>query len=88
MDSITHIVLGAALGELFLRKKIGNKGAILGAIIATIPDLDILFVPFFDDYQKLVIHRGYSHSILFCLLSAIIIEVILYFIISIFNFDY
>jgi len=47
MDSITHIVLGAALGELILRKKTGNKGAILGAIIATIPDLDVLLVPFF-----------------------------------------
>lgn len=70
MDSITHIVLGAALGELILRKKTGNKGVILGAIIATIPDLDVLLVPFFDDYQKLSIHRGYSHSILFCLVAA------------------
>ncbi len=73
MDSITHIVLGAALGELILRKKTGNKGAILGAIIATIPDLDVLLVPFFDDYQKLSIHRGYSHSILFCLVAAMVL---------------
>lgn len=75
MDSITHIVLGAALGELILRKRTGNKGAILGAIIATIPDLDILLLPFFDDYQRIVIHRGYTHSLLFCLLAAMALSI-------------
>ena len=41
MDSITQAVLGAAIGEAVLGKKIGNKGAILGAAVATIPDLDV-----------------------------------------------
>lgn len=41
MDSITQAVLGAAVGETVLGKKIGNKGAILGTAVASIPDLDV-----------------------------------------------
>lgn len=70
MDSITQAALGAAIGEATLGRKIGNKGAIIGAIIATIPDLDVMLSPFFSTLQKISIHRGYSHSILFCLLAA------------------
>ncbi len=70
MDSITQAALGAAIGEATLGRKIGNKGAIIGAIVATIPDLDVLWTPFFSELDKISIHRGYSHSILFCLLAA------------------
>ena len=45
MDSLTQIVLGAAVAELTLGKKIGNKAALWGAICGTIPDLDILMQP-------------------------------------------
>lgn len=37
MDSITQVVLGAAIDETMLGKKIGNKGVLVGAIVATIP---------------------------------------------------
>ncbi|MCI5057580.1 MAG: metal-dependent hydrolase [Flavobacteriales bacterium] len=70
MDSLTQATLGAAIGEAILGKKIGRKAAILGAIGGTIPDLDVLLTPFFSEFQKISIHRGYSHSILFCLLGA------------------
>ncbi len=42
MDSITQAVLGATVGEAVLGKKTGAKAAGLGAIIGTIPDLDVL----------------------------------------------
>jgi inner membrane protein len=70
MDSITQAALGAAIGEATLGRKIGSKGAIIGAIVATIPDLDVVLNPFFSEIDKISIHRGYSHSILFCLLGA------------------
>ncbi|NND77004.1 MAG: metal-dependent hydrolase [Flavobacteriales bacterium] len=72
MDSITQATLGAAIGEALLGKRIGNKGALLGAIVATIPDFDILFLPLFDQVERISIHRGFSHSIVFCLLAAFI----------------
>lgn len=72
MDSITQAVLGASVGEAVLGKKIGNKAAILGAIGGTIPDLDVVLVPFFNELEKISLHRGYSHSILFCLVAAVV----------------
>jgi len=44
MDSITQIVLGAAVGDAVLGKKIGNRAMVWGAIAGTIPDLDVLFL--------------------------------------------
>ena len=70
MDSITQAALGAAIGEIALGNKIGNKGAILGAAIATIPDLDVVLYLFYDKFEMLSIHRGYSHSILFSFIGA------------------
>lgn len=58
MDSITQAVLGAAIGEAVLGEKTGSKGAILGAGIATIPDLDVALYLFFDKFEMLSIHRG------------------------------
>ncbi len=77
MDSLTQAALGAAIGEGILGKKIGNKAAVIGAVIATIPDLDVLLIPFFDELEKISLHRGYSHSILFCLLGSFLFAYIL-----------
>ena len=63
MDSLTQIVLGAAVGEALLGKKLGNKALLLGAIAVTIPDLDVLLNIFFKDpIDQIRIHRSYSHS--------------------------
>ena len=70
MDSLTQIVLGAAVAELALGKKVGNKAPLWGAICGTIPDLDVLLNPFLSDLQELGSHRGFSHSILFSVLLA------------------
>ena len=71
MDSLTQIVLGAAVGEAVLGKKVGNKAALYGAIAATIPDLDILSRYFVDLVTSTEWHRGFSHSILFSILMAV-----------------
>lgn len=65
MDSFTQIVLGAAVGEAALGKKVGNRALLYGAIAGTIPDLDILSGFFVDTVTALEIHRGLTHSILF-----------------------
>ncbi|MCB0534183.1 MAG: metal-dependent hydrolase [Saprospiraceae bacterium] len=77
MDSVTQAILGASVGHAVLGKKTGNKSAVLGAIVGTIPDLDVVLVPFFNDLQRISIHRGYSHSILFSVLGALLIAWIL-----------
>lgn len=64
MDSVTHVVLGAALGEVTLGKKVGYKAAVVGAAANTFPDLDV-FLNFFtdDEVLKLQIHRSYTHAL-------------------------
>ena len=70
MDSLTQIVLGAAVGEAVLGRKIGNKAILWGAIAGTIPDLDVLSKLFVDDVTANEWHRGFLHSILFCVLAS------------------
>ena len=62
MDSLTQIVLGAAVGEVAAGKKVGNRAMLIGAIGGTIPDLDILANFVADDMTALAFHRGISHS--------------------------
>ena len=77
MDSLTQIVLGASVAEATLGKKIGNKAIVLGAIAGTIPDLDIITRFFVDDLTASVMHRGFSHSLIFPFIAAPILAWIL-----------
>lgn len=70
MDSLTHIVLGAAIGEAVLGKKIGRKAMLWGALADTIPDFDVFASPCFTDAQQLMVHRGITHSLLFVLIMS------------------
>ncbi|MCV6630108.1 MAG: metal-dependent hydrolase [Flavobacteriaceae bacterium] len=70
MDSLTQIVLGAAVAELSLGKKIGNKAILWGAVAGTIPDLDVLAKHFTDTVGAIEFHRGITHSLVFCLVLA------------------
>ncbi|MBZ9632072.1 metal-dependent hydrolase [Salegentibacter sp. LM13S] len=70
MDSLTQIVLGAAVGEAVLGKKVGNKAMLYGAIAGTIPDLDTFASVFTDTITAIEIHRGFTHSIAFSILFA------------------
>ncbi len=64
MDSVTQAVLGAAVGQAVLGRRLGAKAALLGALGGTIPDLDMLFVDG-ADVDFYVSHRGVSHSLFF-----------------------
>lgn len=80
MDSFTQIVLGAAVSNAVLGKKLGNRSLLYGAIIGTIPDLDIIAGKFFSDsLQAIEIHRGFSHSILFFILLSLILAKVIQF---------
>jgi inner membrane protein len=70
MDSFTQIVLGAAVGEAVLEKKVGNKAMLYGAVAGTIPDLDIIANYLVDTVTAIEIHRGFSHSVIFSILFA------------------
>jgi inner membrane protein len=67
MDSLTQVVLGGAVGYAVLGNKVGRKAAIYGAILGTLPDLDV-FLPYAGEVEAFTYHRGFSHSILVHLL--------------------
>lgn len=49
MDSLTQIALDAAVGETVLGQRVGRKAALWGAILGTLPDLDVL-IPFGESH--------------------------------------
>ncbi len=75
MDSLTQIVLGAAMGEAVAGRKIGNKAMLWGAVAGTIPDLDVFVGPIlgWSEEVNLAFHRGISHSILFAILVPLLL---------------
>lgn len=73
MDSLTQITLGAAVGEVVLGKKAGNRAMVWGAIAGTIPDLDVFADPFLTPLQELAFHRGISHSFFFSIFFGLLL---------------
>ncbi|HEX3768399.1 MAG TPA: metal-dependent hydrolase, partial [Puia sp.] len=68
MDSLTHIAIGACIGDLFLGKKIGKRAMLYGAIAASLPDIDFVASFWLSGPDDLMAHRGFTHSFLFGLL--------------------
>ncbi len=62
MDSLTHIVLGAAVGTAVLGRKVGPRAALWGAVCGTLPDLDVL-LPYGDPVRDFTFHRAHSHAL-------------------------
>lgn len=69
MDSLTHIVVGAAIGTAVLGRKAGPRAAVWGAVCATLPDLDVL-VRHGDPVRDFTFHRADSHSLFWLTLAA------------------
>lgn len=71
MDSLSHIVIGSAIGELFLGKKIGRWGMLLGAIAKSLPDFDLFVTGLSDPRAYMCDHRAHTHSLFIEALYAI-----------------
>lgn len=71
MDSVSHIVIGAAMGEIFLGKKIGRWGLLLGAIAKSVPDFDLFYTGLSDPRAYMCDHRAHTHSLFIEALYAI-----------------
>jgi inner membrane protein len=76
MDSLTHIAIGACIGDLFLGKKIGRKAMLYGALAASLPDVDFIASFWLGPADNLFAHRGFTHSFLFAILSVLMLALI------------
>src|SRR5258706_12629106 len=70
MDSITHLALGACMGEAFAGKKLGKKAMLWGAAAQSVPDIDFIPSLWMNTSTNLLSHRGFAHSFLFCAVIA------------------
>ncbi len=68
MDTLTHIVLGACIGEAIAGKQLGKKALLLGALAQNIPDIDFVASFCLPVSSDVLAHRGFTHSILFAAL--------------------
>jgi len=68
MDSLTHIAIGACMGEAFAGKTVGRKAMLWGALAQSVPDIDAIAVFWMDTPGSLLAHRGFTHSFLFLVL--------------------
>jgi inner membrane protein len=65
MDTLTHIALGACIGEMFTDRQFGKKAMLWGALAQSIPDIDFISAAWLGPTEELIAHRGFTHSILF-----------------------
>jgi inner membrane protein len=76
MDSITHIALGACIGEVMLGKYLGKKALWWGALAQSFPDIDFIASFILPQTDDLLAHRGLTHSILFAIPAGFILAII------------
>ena len=72
MDSLTHIAIGACIGEAFFERGFGKKAMLWGALAQSIPDIDFIAALWLTPSEALLAHRGFTHSIFFGILSVLV----------------
>ena len=76
MDSITHIALGACIGEASFKRGFGKKAMLWGALAQSVPDIDFVASFWMNTSEDLLAHRGFTHSILFAVLIVPILALV------------
>lgn len=76
MDSITQAALGAGIGGAMLGRYHGRKAVVAGALLGTLPDLDVI-IRYSDPVSSMINHRGFSHSVFVLTALAILLTAII-----------
>ncbi|MFC3114680.1 metal-dependent hydrolase [Cellvibrio fontiphilus] len=70
MDSLSQVALGAAVGVAVMGRKTALwKAAVMGAVVGTLPDLDVL-INHGDPIRDMTLHRTESHALFYLTLAA------------------
>ncbi|MEA3298741.1 MAG: metal-dependent hydrolase [Pseudomonadota bacterium] len=77
MDTLSHALLGAAIGQCALGRQLGNRALVAGAAVALVPDIDVPIGHLLGDAAALTFHRGITHSLLFAALAALALGALL-----------
>ncbi len=71
MDSLTHLVLGACIGEGLLARPLGKRALLWGGIAQSLPDVDVLAALWLSPAENLLVHRGITHSLVAAGMAAV-----------------
>lgn len=74
LDTLTHIVIGASIGAAFSPRHGTRRMMVVGSVLQTFPDADVLANIGVSPSEALLIHRGFTHSILFAVLTALLVS--------------
>jgi inner membrane protein len=72
-SAFTHAAVALAIGTAFRAPGPPARFWALGAICATLPDLDVIGFRFGVPYDHMFGHRGFTHSVFFALLLAVLL---------------
>ncbi|MEX6688940.1 metal-dependent hydrolase [Danxiaibacter flavus] len=72
MDTLTHIAIGACIGEVLFSKQLGKKALIWGALAQSFPDIDFVGAFWIEPTAYFSVHRGVTHGLFAGLLAALI----------------
>lgn len=73
VDPLTHILLGANVGYVVFRKKLGRTAALAGGLAAFAPDADVFIRSARDPLLAIEYHRGFTHALAFAPAGAAIV---------------
>lgn len=74
---MTHAVVGVGLGRLFTARRMPLGFWLAVGTLAMLPDLDVLAFRLGVPYEAAFGHRGFTHSLCFALLAAILAATLL-----------
>jgi inner membrane protein len=78
MDPVTHGLIGASAAQSFAKKEKLHFAALVGAVSAMLPDLDILIDNASDPLLQLEFHRQFTHAFFFIPVGALITACLLW----------
>lgn len=65
MDTLTHMALGACIGQAIGYRKFGSKALLFGAVAAGLPDIDVMWASSIGEYGGWLYHRHVTHALWF-----------------------
>jgi len=76
VDSVTHVVIGALMGDAFAGKSLGKKAMIWGAAAQSLPDIDFVASFWLPTTENLLVHRGLTHSLVFGACATVVLSIV------------
>lgn len=69
---VTHAISALSIAPLFARPRVPRRTWIIGAMLAVLPDVDVVAFYLGIPYRSVLGHRGLSHSLTFALVLSLI----------------